>query len=245
MKKIKIKTAKYTLNARLYGRFDMSIPCPVLIFFSGWNPGHFSWTPSDIYARLCSFRFKCVCITVGFRGMGSLGDINALSRADFLDDAMSVYDFMAEKEGVNKEKISVVGESFGSYISCLLSARRSIRNLVLRVPTDFPNEGFSDIPQIRLAGDLSREWKLTEHQFQESSALEAVHNFKGNIFLIASENDSFVPSQTIKNYMQAVSDSKKIEYLLMKNTGHSILNPIKMCKFIAILFRIIKKGDFH
>ena len=176
--------------------------------------------------------------------MGSPGDINILTRSDFLDDVVTVYDFIAAQEGVIKERISVVGESFGSYMSCLLSAKRPVQNLILRVPSDYPNEGFSETPQIKFAVSLSRDWKLKKHIPQDSFALEAIHNFKNNVFIIASENDSIVPRQTIENYLTAVSDSKKVEYHLMKNTGHALTNPLKLYKFITILSKLINKKGF-
>ena len=241
MKSIKINANGYSLKGRLYGFVDKSKPRPALIFFSGWNPGSISWTFSDIYAGLCSRKFNFICLTVALRGMGSNGDINILTRSDFLDDVISTYDFLASYEGVDKEKISVVGESFGAYMVCLLSAKRPLMNLILRVPTDFPNEGFAETPQKRFVGNLSRDWKLQKHQSSESFALEAIHNFENNVFIIASENDKIVPRQTTENYLAAIYDSKKVRYVLMKNTGHALINPLKQYEFIKLLFGIINE----
>jgi len=243
MNKIIINANGYSLKGRFYGFVDKINPRPALIFFCGWNPGSISWTFSDIYAVICSRKSNFICLTVALRGMGSKGDINVLTRSDFLDDVISAYDFLASHESVDKERISVIGESFGAYMACLLSAKRHLNNLILRVPTDFPNEGFSEMPQKKFVGALSMDWKSQKHQPNESFALEAVHNFENNIFIIASENDKIVPYQTTKNYLASISDSKKVEYILMKNAGHALINPLKQYEFIKILFGIINKYE--
>ncbi len=71
-----------------------------------------------------------------------------------------------------------MGESFGAYMSCLLSAKRPLENLILRVPTDFPNQGFTEVPQKEVVGILIRDWKLEKHEPTEFFALEAVHELK-------------------------------------------------------------------
>ena len=244
MKKIEINAGNYSLKGRLYGLTDKSSSRPVLIFFGGWNPGRIAWTFSDIYAGLCARKFNFICLTAALRGMGSKGDINMLTRSDFLDDVALVYDFIADHEGVDKERISVVGESFGAYMACLLSSKRSVKNLILRVPTDFPDVGFSETPQKNIAGNLSRDWKMQKHLPEESLALNAVQKFMNNIFIIASENDEFVPHQTIESYLAAASDPKRVEYHLMKNTGHALINPLKQYDFLKLLFEIVHKPVF-
>lgn len=245
MKKIEVNADNYSLKGRLYGLTEKSNPRPVLIFFCGWNPGGIAWTFSDIYARLCARKFHFICLTAALRGMGSKGDINRLTRSDFLEDVTLVYDFIANYEGVDKESISMVGESFGAYMACLLSSKRPVKNLILRVPTDFPRAGFSETPQKNIAGNLSRDWKMQKHLPEESFALNAVQKFMNHIFIIASENDKLVPHQTIENYLAAVSDPKRVEYFLMKNTGHALINPLKQYNFLKILFGIINKPVFR
>lgn len=244
MNKIEINAGNYSLKGRLYGLTDKSSSRPVLIFFCGWNPGRIAWTFSDIYARFCARKFNFICLTAALRGMGSKGDINRLTRSDFLEDAALVYDFMADYEGVDKERISVVGESFGAYMACLLSSKRPVKNLILRVPTDFPDAGFSETPQKKIVGTLSRDWKMQKHLPEESLALSAVRKFMNNIFIIASENDRIVPRQTIENYLAAVSDPKRAGYFLMKNTGHALISPLKQYGFLKILFEIVNKPVF-
>ena len=97
--------------------------------------------------------------------------------------------------------------------------------MVLRVPTDFPNEGFHDIPQIRISGNLSKEWKSKRHACTESFALKAINEYEGSLMMVASEKDNIVPIQTTENYLAAVKDLSKLEYLFIKKASHGMLHP--------------------
>jgi uncharacterized protein len=241
MIKKKIENNSSYLTIRIYGTIEKEKGKSVFLFLNGWNPGSVSWTFSDVLAWLCATKKDALFITMSFRGMGSEGDINKLTRADFLNDATTVYDYISAQKFTDPNNISLIGESFGGYIASVLSSKRTIKNLILRVPTDFPNEGFFDIPHITFAGSKSIEWKQEAHPFRDSYALEAVHNYKKRIFLIASEKDLILPFQTIKNYLSAGSDKKMLEFQLMKNTGHSLVNPMKLYKFSRILIELIGK----
>jgi dipeptidyl aminopeptidase/acylaminoacyl peptidase len=158
----------YKLKGRIYGKADTHHSRPAILFLSGWNPGNQSWTTNDIHATYCAWKLNIICMTIALRGMGSVGNIKALTRADFLKDVVAGYDYLIESEGVAKERISIAGESFGAYMACILSTQRAVKSLALRVPTDFPDGGFEDIPQEKFAGLLSQEWKKQEHRFTES-----------------------------------------------------------------------------
>jgi uncharacterized protein len=231
-KPIVVQGDGYQIKGRIYRKADNDHPRPALLFLSGWNPGNQTWTTSDIHASYCARKLNVICMTIAFRGMGSVGNINTLTRADFLKDAITGYDCLAETEGVDRDRISIAGESFGAYMACILSTRRSVKSVALRVPTDFPDEGFEDIPQEKFAGLLSQEWKMQGHHFAKSHALQGLHDFQGKILLVASERDEFVPYQTTKNYLNAIRESTMVEYFMMKATGHALLNPIKFYKFM-------------
>ena len=231
-KPIAVQGDGYIIKGRIYGKADGDQPRPAILFLSGWNPGSQTWTTSDIHAYYCARKLNITCMTIALRGMGSVGSIKALTRADFLKDVIAGYDYLVESKGVDKDRISIVGESFGAYMACILSTKRAIKSIALRVPTDFPDEGFEDIPQEKSAGLLSREWKKQEHRFTESRALHGLHNFQGKILLVASELDEFVPYQTTKNYLEAVNESAMVEYIMMRASRHALMNPIKLYNFM-------------
>jgi len=224
-KPVIIEGKNYKLNGRLYGKGGRHKHGSAILFLSGWNPTTRRVTTSNFYAGFSARKRNNICLTISLRGMGSEGDINTLSRADFLDDVLAAYDYLANSSGVNKENIRVVGESFGGYLACILSTLRPVKKMVLRVPTDFPNEGFHDIPQIRIAGNLSKEWKSKRHACNESFALKAINEYEGSLMMVASEKDNIVPIQTTENYLAAVKDHSKLEYLFIKKASHGMLHP--------------------
>jgi len=235
-KPIEIDAKNYKLKGRLYVPKSIDNTKPKLLFLSGWNPGNQPITTSDYFAGYLMKKAGYVCLTVALRGNGSNGDINILTRNDFLNDVIAAYDYLLTNEPVNLKKICVIGESFGSYMASILSREREIENLILRVPTDFPNEGFYDKPHINYAGFASIEWKRQVHSYEESFALQAIHNFNRKILIIASENDKIVPMQTTKNYLNAANKSINVEHKVQKNTGHAIMNPVKFIEFRNIIF---------
>ena len=230
--KVLIDVERYKLKCRLYMKVGNDKQSSAILFLSGWNPGNSSITTSDFYAGFISERQYRVCMTVALRGMGSEGDINNLCRIDFLNDAIAAYDYLANISGVDKQKIFVVGESFGGYLSSILTTKRSVNKLVLRVPTDFPNDGFGDKPQIQIAGNLSIDWKNKKHNYNESFALNAIHEFNNDILIVASGKDKFVPQQTIDNYLSAITSASKLKYVIMKKAGHGLYNPLKFLKLL-------------
>ena len=224
-KPVTINANNYKLNGRLYGKAGLHKHGSAILFLSGWNPTTRRVTTSNFYAGFSARKRNNICLTVSFRGMGSEGDINVLTRTDFMDDVIAAYDYLANTEGVNKEDIRVVGESFGGYLACILSTLRPVRKMALRVPSDFSNEGFTDIPQIMNAGNFSNDWKNHNHSFAESYSLKAINEYKGCLMMVASGKDNFVPMQTTKNYLAAVNDTSKLEYLFMKKASHSMFHP--------------------
>ena len=239
-KNITIDAKNYKLKGRLYGKAENLKHDSAVLFISGWNPTNKSMTTSNFYAGFISRKPHTICLTVALRGMGSDGDINRLCRADYLEDVVAAYDYLENTAGVSTENIHVVGESFGGYLACLLSTKRKVRKMALRVPTDFSNEGFTDVPQISVDSKLSNKWKSQKHGIAESYALKAINEFKGSLMVVASEKDNFVPYQTTENYLSAVNDSSKLVYRFMKSASHSMFHPKLQWDYIRFLSKWLR-----
>lgn len=164
-----------------------------------------------------------IFLTFDMRGHGKASeDFEKFSRKDFLDDVIAAYDFLTKQEGVDREDMSVVGSSFGSYLAALLTKERKVSRLVLRVPADYPDEGFEE-PRVDLGENEEKaKWRTEVREWKETAALRALHEFSGEILLIESEKDDCVPPQTIKNYRNAVEEEGQVTYVLMKDAPHSL-----------------------
>ncbi|MGH7204558.1 MAG: alpha/beta hydrolase family protein [Candidatus Levyibacteriota bacterium] len=202
-----------------------------MFFLHGWKSKR---KRSSRYAQIISKR-GYICLTYDMRSHGeSDGDRSLLSRQDYLNDAIAAYDFLKNQPGVDPEQICVVGSSFGSYLATLLSAERNVAALVLRAPSNYPDEGFT-LPQPRYASGKSTEWRKKKLSYRQAKALYALHNFAGKVYIIQSEHDELVPPQTIDNYIDAIADKAKLTKNVMLGADHSIQKDSDQNTYIQLL----------
>jgi esterase/lipase len=223
MKKITFTVDGQKLEGTLFYPEKILSKNPAVLFLHGWRSSEKS--AQGRAEALCAIGF--ICMTFNMRGNStSEGDINTLTREDFLNDCLSAYDYLIGLENVDKEHISVIGSSFGSYLATLVAREKNIENIVLRVPANYPNDGW-DQPQINFSGDNNPDilhWRFKSLGKETTYALDALSKFSGNILLIESEKDELVPHQTVENYIHAAPDTSKLTYILMKGADHAIHN---------------------
>ncbi|HWY79503.1 MAG TPA: alpha/beta fold hydrolase [Candidatus Sulfotelmatobacter sp.] len=234
MKKIIFFVEGQKLHGMLFYPEKIKQINPAILFVHGWKSSERSFV--SIAEALTKLGF--ICMTVNMRGHnGSDGNINILTRKNFLDDTCAAYDYLTQVKEVNKKQISVIGASFGGYLATLVSKERNVKNIVLRVPANYPNVTFYE-PQIQFSGDNNSDelqWRFKILGIQETFSLAALHLFKGNILIIESENDQLVPHVTIENYLRAVLDPSQLTYVVMKGADHSIHNEEQRNKYTEIL----------
>jgi uncharacterized protein len=233
--KVQVKTDPYILNARIYQKSTESGMHPAILFIPGWDPGNFDEMAFDAVAEYCADRSKCVAMVMTYRGQGSEGNSLELTRADFLEDILASYDYLAGLPGVDQKNIFAVGESFGGHMASILTTKRPVAKLVLRAPSDFPSDGFADEPHIHKAGGATRTWKSLPHMSQDSFALDAVSRFPGSILIVASKNDETIPFQTTLNYREAAGDTPRTTFDSI-DAGHILLRRREIEAFRDILF---------
>jgi len=200
------------------------------LLIQGWT-GHQNTAAA---AALAGLGFTSM--TYDMRGNGdSEGRLEDLSRADFLADAAIACDFL-KAHVAEGTQIGVIGSSFGSYTAALLSARRPVVCLSLRVPANYPDEGFND-PQLAQKGvtcDFTA-WRQQKIGPAENQALLALHNFKGPVQIIEAGADEQVAHQVIQNYVDAVGDKQRLSYSVMKDAPHSLVNGKLTEEYLSLL----------
>lgn len=169
-------------------------------------------------------------LTYDMRGNGeSGGNLEKLSRADFVDDAVIAYDFLKKHIG-RQAKIGVVGASFGGYTAVMLSERRNIACLSLRVPACYPDEGF-ERPQLAQLG----EWRKEKYDYSKSRPMQLLHKFTGKVQIVEAGNDEIVPHRIIENYVSAVSEKRQLEYKIMKDAPHRLADEKLSNEYVQLL----------
>jgi len=236
IRQIEIKVDGQTIRGNIYEAEDSNEDIG-FIFIHGWT----GLPNEDAAAILANNGFTSM--TISLRGHNnSDGDINVVSRQDSLKDAVVAYDFFKSKEP-KITRVGLIGNSYGGYTAALLSTERSIDCLSLRVPAGYPDEGFNE-PQMGHGNDdpFVLKWRIQATAFADNIAYKAIHNFAGNIQIIEAEHDNQVHTQTVKNYVNAISNIDQLEYHMMKDWPHSLgRDPKRNKEFQEILLAWVNK----
>jgi len=220
MKQVEFVVDNNKLSATLFFPQSLKAKNPAILFIQGWTgEKERSYQYANGLAELgfISFLFDA-------RGHGdSGGNTNTATTKEFLDDVIAAYDYFIRVEGVNPENISVIGSSFGGYLATLLSTKRGVKRLVLRVPANYPNNAF-DEPKMQTSGTDSPAlfaWTAEKRGPVDTFALDAISRFNGDVLIIESEKDDVVHHQTVQNYADAVKDKSKLKHIVIKDAPHS------------------------
>lgn len=221
MQQISFMVDGQKLNGNLFYPENPKEKNPAILFIHGWTS---EMKRSYEYAEALS-ELGYICMLFDMRGHGiSEGNIDEQTRQDFINDILAAYDYLIKCEKVDEENVSAVGSSFGGYLVALLSSKRNLRNIVLRVPANYPDEGLNE-KQILFSGDNNPEilrFRFLAMDKTRTFSLNALSEFSGNILIIESEKDNLVPHQTVENYVNAAKDKSKLRHILMKDAPHSI-----------------------
>lgn len=193
---------------------------PGILFIHGWTSEK---SRNYQYAKfLIKHGFIVMVFDMGGHGI-SEGDINTRTPKEFLKDCIAAYDYFSNVKGVDKDNINIVGSSFGSYLGSILTSKRKVKNIVLRVPADYTNDTFEK-SKMGNAGENNKiyNWRLLSKKYNDVFAYKTLHEFNGNILIIESEKDTIVPHQSIQNYINAVKNKTKLTHIVVKGAPHSI-----------------------
>jgi alpha/beta superfamily hydrolase len=214
MSKITFGSDGYTLAGNLFIPKNGAI-VGAFLFIQGWT-GH-----QNVIAAKAMAELGYTTMTYDMRGNGdSEGNIADFSRADFIKDAGAAYDFLRQQVDTTTP-IGVVGSSFGSYTAVMLSSERDVSHLSLRVPANYPDEGY-DRPQLAQITQDNKKWRKQKLNFKENRALAIIHEFKGKVQIIEAGADETVASQTPHNYAGAIVDSSLLTYEIVSDAPHRL-----------------------
>jgi hypothetical protein len=159
----------------------------------------------------------CVCLTFDLRGHAQTQTrYDSVSREDSLRDILAAYDFLAAQQNVDSDSIAVVGSSYGGYLGALLTGKRPVKWLALRVPALYKDSEWS-LPKLTLRGEQALEkYRLQAVGPEESKALRACRAFTGDVLLVESEHDTVIPHQVIVNYREACISARSLTYRMIE-----------------------------
>jgi hypothetical protein len=158
--------------------------------------------------------------------------LEATTRRQQFQEAVAAFDSLID-EGY--ERIIVAGNSFGGYMSALLSAERHPYALILREPAIYQDDEFS-LPYPERQGYRDKayeEMKVTITPESDMAALHAVARFSGSVYVIEHEIDSVIPKNIPQAYFAV---AKRGNYLVIPAADHAIATmprPEKHYAYIA------------
>jgi uncharacterized protein len=232
-KDITFRSGELNINGTIvFPQLPLDETRPGVLFIHGWKSDKEGFVAR---AKVIS-ELGYVCLAFDLPGHGlnikSEGDIKQLTRQDYLEAVVSAYDYLAGSTGVDTNKISLVGSSFGAYMAAILVDKRLVYSLVLKAPSNYTDEGFNTSPQSEYNNIYPYPNEASE--FNQTIAAMAVHNFKGKVLIIHLENDQTIPRSVIENYRNAVSDPNNVSSIMINGAGHQ-LNEIQNQEFLQIL----------
>ena len=207
---------------------------PAVLFVHGWTSSQKSYIPRAEAVSKCG----AICMTFNLRGHGdSGGNIKEFSRKDHLKDVIKAYDFLVSLSKADKNKIGVVGASYGGYLSSILISKRKVKWFVLRAPALYKDNDFNT-PTFSLNKEDVRVYRQSKINPKNNYALKALTRFKNEVVLIECEKDSIVPKQTIQNYEKALKNNKNYSYILLSKADHELSTEEFKKAFIDILLKV-------
>ena len=191
---------------------------PGVIFFHGMTSSERGYIP--IAQRLA--KKGIVAMTLSLRGHGSSeGDFNKLTVNDAVVDGFSAYDFFLQQDFVDKKRIGLCGTSVGAAVGSIMSSKREVKSLVLRVPATYTDKmmimTYADI--MADEGQLFQKIK----NISDTLALKAISKFKGSLLVITSENDSVIPVTIPARYLSQTENAKKKKLIQISGATHNLL----------------------
>ena len=139
---------------------------------------------------------------------------------------------------IDPEAIAVVGTSYGGYLACILTELRRIRWLALRVPALYRDEDW-DRPKRELPRDDLMAYRSSRVPAASNRALRACAAFTGDVLLVQSEHDDFIPRATILSYRAAFQQTHSLTHRIIDQADHALSTELAQDAYTDILVRWI------
>ncbi|MEE4920695.1 alpha/beta fold hydrolase [Pseudomonas alliivorans] len=209
-------------------------PCekfPGILFVHGWGGSQ----QRDLARAKNITGLGCVCLTFDLRGHERTEGLRGtVSREQSLADLLAAYDRLVSHPSVDPEAIAVIGTSYGGYLATILSAMRPIKWMALRVPALYWDANW-DMPKQELDRDRLAHYRRSAVTAADNRALAACKEFRGDVLLIESERDDYVPHATLMSYRTAFELAHSLTYRLVDGADHALSSDISQSVYSSML----------
>jgi pimeloyl-ACP methyl ester carboxylesterase len=194
-------------------------PVPGVLFVHGWggNQEHYLAEARAVAA------LGCVGLTFNLRGHAETeAQHETVTREDNLRDVVAAYDVLANRAGVEKSFIALVGSSYGAYLGALLTYRRPVRLLALQAPALYKDDDW-EAPKRKLHVDPNfAAYRRQSLRAEDNRALGACAQFLGGALVVESEHDEVIPHPAVANYIAALANAHSLTYRVIEGADHAL-----------------------
>ncbi len=217
MQQVTFKSDDLTIHGTLCLPESAKKPFPGVIIFHGMTSSENSYVP---LAKLLAER-GIAALAISMRGHGaSEGNIAESTVSEATIDGMAAYDFLNEQEDIDVNRIGLVGSSVGAILAALTTQQRSVKSLVLRAPAAYTTE----MMQLTMAETMINErrqfYGITN--LEDTPAGHAIADYRGSLLIVASENDSTIPSSITEGYLSIASSTHSKKLRVLEGAPHNL-----------------------
>lgn len=210
---------------------------PGILFLHGWSGSQ----ESDLKRAAEISALGCMCLTFDLRGHAATREMrDTVTPRQNFEDALAAYDLLVSQPGVDQRAIAVIGSSYGAYLAPLLSEVRPVRWMSLRVPAIYRDKHWE-----RPKGKIDRIdlnlFRSQETSPRENRALGACAKFRGDVLIVESESDDYIPHPTIANYISACRKVRSLTYRVISGADHGLSDERSRAAYTRLLVNWIKE----
>lgn len=191
---------------------------PGVLFIHGWGGNQ----QRDMVRAERIAALGVICLTFDLRGhQRTEQQRQTITRQQNFEDVLAAYDHLAAHPAVDASCIAVIGTSYGGYLATLLTARRPIKWLTLRAPALYWDQDWQT-PKVSLDRALLMKYRHRKLDPVDNRALAACAAFQGDVLIVESETDDFVPRTTIMSYRSSFTASRSLTHRMISGADHAL-----------------------
>jgi len=122
--------------------------------------------------------------------------------------------------------LNLIGSSMSAYTAIKLTEMISVKNLVLMVPGIYTPKAYT----VNFGSSFSKIIRL-ENSWHNSDAFDILKKFKGNLLILAAQNDHVIPQELLTMLFDSAINANSKKLHIVKDAEHRNLFP--------------KEGDFE